>query len=362
MTNSISGAKLLAFVGSYAEASAPGVYACLFDGETGKLELTDSVSGLQNPTFLDLDERKLKLYALSEITGADGQRIGAANAYEIDAANGRLSLLNSEPTVPAPTCHIALDRTRQCLMTASYHGGMVGLSPVLEDGRVGPVADIHRHEGASVLPVQDRPRAHSVFVDRANRYAVACDLGLDKLIVYKLDVAGRRLIPHGETRVAPGAGPRHLAYHPTLPYAYVINELNATITALAYDEENGALTEIHTVSTLPESYQGDNACADIHLSPDGRFLYGSNRGHDSIAVYAVDAASGKLTLIEHAPAGGKHPRNFALTPDGRFVLVANRDTNNIVTYARDVETGKLQATGAELEVSKPVCIKFLQLA
>ncbi|MUG70672.1 MULTISPECIES: lactonase family protein [Paenibacillus] len=350
--------KVLAFIGSYADSANPGLYACRFDTDTGSLEIVDQASGLQNPTFLDVDQDRLKLYAITEGTDAKGQRCGAAAAYDIDPSTGTLSLLNKELTVPSPTCHITLDHTRQCIMVSSYHGGMIGLSPVMEDGRVGPTADIHQHKGASILPVQDRPRAHSVFVDRSNRFAVASDLGLDRLMIYKLDVPARRLIPHGEVRIAPGSGPRHFAFHPQLPYGYVINELNATITGFSYDQEQGALHEIQTVSTLPDAYEGDNACADIHISPDGKFLYGSNRGHDSIAVYAIDPFTGKLALVEHASTLGGHPRNFALSPDGRFLLAANRDSNNIVTFNRDAETGKLLPAGPVLEVSKPVCIKF----
>ncbi|MFB6363200.1 lactonase family protein [Paenibacillus elgii] len=350
--------KIFAFLGSYADAADPGLYACRFDPDSGRLELTDQTDGLQNPTFLDVNVEGLKLYAITEGADSEGKRCGAAAAYEFDPETGKLSLLGKELTVPATTCHITLDRTRRYIMVASYHGGMIGLSPLLKDGRIGKTADIRRHEGSSVLPVQNQARAHSVFVDRANRYAIVSDLGLDRLFIYKLDVAAGKLLPHDEVRVAPGSGPRHFVFHPSLPYGYVINELGSTITALSYDPEEGKLGEIQTVSTLPASYEADNACADIHVSPDGKFLYGSNRGHDSIAVYAIDSSTGKLTLVEHASTLGGHPRNFAFSPDGRFVLVANRDSNQIVTFARDAVTGKLLPTGDRLDVSKPVCIKF----
>lgn len=360
--NMPAGKKVLAFIGSYADSSSPGIYACKFDNETGSLEITDHVKGLQNPTFLDVDESNLRLYSLTEETDPNGQRCGAAAAFSIDPETGTLSFLNKEMTVSAPTCHIMLDQTRQCLMVASYHGGMIGLSPLLEDGRVGETADVHQYTGSSIHPAQDRPHPHSVFVDRTNRFAVVSDLGLDRIKIYKLDVPARVLIPHGVTQVTPGAGPRHFAFHPSLPYGYVINELNATITGFFYDEDKGSLTEIQTIPTLPNSYEGEKSCADIHISPDGKFLYGSNRGHDSIAVYAIDPLTGKLTSVEYAPTLGRHPRNFALSPDGRFLLAANRDTNNIVTFARDASTGKLQPTGSILEVSKPVCLKFITLS
>jgi 6-phosphogluconolactonase len=354
------GKKMLAFIGSYAESSHPGLYACSYDAETGSFRLLDQVAGLQNPTFLDVDADRRKLYAIAEGADAEGRSCGVVTAFDIEPSSGRLTLLNKENSVPAPTCHITLDHTKQCVMVSSYRGGMVGLSPVLGNGCIGTTEDIHRHKGSSILPVQDRPHAHSVFVDRGNRYAAVCDLGLDRIFLYKLDVSGRRLIPHGEVSVAPGSGPRHFAFHPSLGYGYAINELGATITAFTYDEVKGDLREIQTVSTLPESYQGEKSCADIHISPDGKFLYGSNRGHDSIVVFAIDPSTGKLELVEHTSTRGGHPRNFAISPDGRFLLVANRDSDNIVTFARDASTGKLIPTGSELKLSKPVCIKFAE--
>lgn len=353
--------NILAFVGSYAGASDPGLYACTFDPDTGALEITDQVSGLQNPTFLALDSLKRRLYALDDITDASGGRKGGAAAFAIDAIEGALRLLGREQTAEGPFCHIELDHTKSTLFMASYHGGSIGVAPVLEDGRIGPQSQSLKHTGSSVHPAQNQARVHSINMDRSNRYAAVCDLGADLIVVYRYDAEGKRLVRHSEVRTAPGAGPRHFVFHPALPYGYVISELNSTITAYRYDGENGVLTEIETVSTLPEAYAGDNATADIHMSPDGRFLYGSNRGHDSIAVYAVDGESGKLTLVEHVPTGGGHPRNFGLSPDGRFLLTANRDGNNIVTFARDAATGRLKPSGPVLEVPKPVCIKFMEL-
>lgn len=351
--------RILAFVGSYADAADPSLYACTFDPETGELQVTDRVSGLRNPTFLDLDYRSRRLYALEELKDAEGVKRGGAAAFAIDAEAGKLRLLNREQTVEAPVCHITLDRTCSTLFLASYHGGLIGVAAVLEDGRVGSPLQSVKHTGSSVHPNQTQARVHSVTVDRNNRFAAVCDLGADLITLYRIEEQGQRLERAGEVRTAPGAGPRHFAFHPALPYAYVINELNSTINAYRYDGENGTLAEIESVSTLPSDYAGDNATADIHISPDGRFLYGSNRGHDSIAVYAVDASTGKLASVEHTPTGGGHPRNFGLSPDGRFLLAANRDGDNIVTFVRDAETGRLMPNGRELKVPKPVCIKFM---
>jgi len=349
--------KEIFFIGSYAKAEETGVYAAEFDNETGEVRLLASYAGLQNPTFLSVDADDRRLYAIAELLGPDGGKRGAVAAFAIDASHG-LSLLNIEETVPAPTCHVELDRTRRWLLTSSYHGGMVGVTPVYEEGQVGPASDIQRHQGSSVLPVQDRPRAHSATLDRNNRFAVVCDLGADRIVTYRLDEASGKLIYASSVAAAPGAGPRHFAFHPSRMLGYAINELNSTVAVYTYDEMSGELAEIQTVPTLPDDFHGDNACADIHISPDGKFLYGSNRGHDSIVVYRIDV-DGRLSWVEHASVLGAHPRNFALTPDGSYVLAANRDTNDVVVFRRNAATGKLRPTGHRLSVSKPVCIKFL---
>lgn len=350
---------ILAFVGSYAPASDPGLYACTFDTETGELKISDRVSGLQNPTFLDLDPEHLKLYAIEEWTDEPGVRKAGAVAFAIDPGKGSLQLINRVEAVEAPACHIALDRSKHTLFTSSYHGGRLGVCPIREDGSVGPQVQSIVHAGSSVHPNQTQARVHSVTVDGANRHAVVCDLGSDLITVYRYEAENGRLVRSSEVRAVPGAGPRHFAFHPSMKYGYVINELNSTVTAYAYDMENGVLSELQTIGTLPEDYAGDNSTADIHVSPDGRFLYGSNRGHDSIVVYAVDQTTGKLTPVEHVSTRGGHPRNFGISPDGRFLLAANRDGDNIVTFIRDAKTGRLEPNGYELKVPKPVCIKFM---
>lgn len=354
--------RTFAFIGSYADADGPGLYACAYDERTGALTLLDQADGLQNPTFLAVDEDSRTIYSLTEVKDAEGVRRGAAASFRFAPAAGLLQKSDEAQTIPATACHIALDRTNGLVMTASYHGGLFGVSAAEGDGRIGPTLEIHRHEGTSALPVQSQARVHSVIVDRDNRFAAVSDLGLDKVFLYKLDLPGRSLTRHSETDVAPGSGPRHFVFHPQLPFGYGINELNSTLTVYAYDAELGSLEVVQTISTLPESFEGDNACADIHLSPDGKFLYGSNRGHDSLIVCRINPGNGLLEPVEYAPTLGGHPRNFAVSPDGRFVLVANRDGNNIVTFSRDADSGKLLPTGSELRVSKPVCVRFAAFA
>lgn len=349
---------ILAYVGSYAEAAGPGLYACRFNRSQGTLELIDAVHGLQNPTFMAIDEQNKRLFTIYEEANEAGGKHGLAAAYDIDVATGKLQLLNKEHTVAAGTCHIALDRTHSALFVSSYHGGMVGLSPIGTDGKIAQTSDVQQHSGRSIHPDQTQSRAHSVTIDATNTFAIVCDLGADRIYIYKLDLDHNKMIFHHEIVAEPGAGPRHFTFDPSDTYGYVINELNATVTVYAFDREAGTLSPIQTISTLPASYEGDNACADIHMSPDGKFLYGSNRGHDSIVVYRINEADGTLTLVEHVSTQGNHPRNFAVSPDGQFVLVANRDTNNIVTFKRDPDSGTLTATGEQLTVSRPVCIKF----
>jgi len=349
--------KIKVFLGSYAEPESAGVYVGTFDTQEGRIEIIHEVSGLKNPTFLSLSSDKKRLYAITEATNANGERSGAAVSYIIQE-DGSLNKLNEVYTVGGPTCHITLDQTNKSMMVASYHGGMIGILPLDEEGKICEEVDVHQHKGSSTHPVQTQPRAHSVNIDPHNRFALACDLGTDEIITYQLDAEKAKLKPIHKVKVSEGSGPRHFAFHPSGSFGYVINELNATVTAFRYDSEVGQLEEIQTISTLPEGYTGEKSCADIHVSPDGRFLYGSNRGHDSIVVYQIDPVTGRLSLVEHVSTGGQHPRNFSLSPNGRYLLVANRDTNNIVVFARDEETGRLTKTGNTLEVSKPVCIRF----
>lgn len=346
------------FVGSYAEATGPGLYVCQFDEQSGQLSIASEIEGLVNPTFLTIDAKQQRVYAIAAQSEAD-QTVGVIVAYQYDAEQQALREINREKSTEATTCHIEIDQTEQFLITSSYHGGMVSLSPILENGKVGKTLQVHQHEGSSINPAQTQARAHSAIIDATNRFVVVSDLGADKIVVYKLVHDEQQLVYNSEVKAEPGAGPRHFTFHPSLPYAYVINELNASITAYAFDQDQGELTFIETVPTLPPTYSGDNACADIHISSDGRFLYGSNRGHDSIVVYEIDQTNGHLRLIEHVSTEGEHPRNFTLSPDNRFVLVANRDTNNIVTFSRDAQTGLLQHTGTSLELSRPVCLKFM---
>lgn len=344
-------------IGTYANESNPGLYIAQFDPETGSLALQGQVSGIGSPTFLDVDAQEQIVYAI--YSDKDAELKSGIAAYRLNGEGTGLELLNKVPCLPATSCHVALDHARANLILSSYHGGMIGLVAVGQDGSISECQEIHRHSGSSVHPAQTQARAHSVTIDPGNRFAIVADLGADELVIYQLHAHDHHLEPYATISTAPGAGPRHAVFHPVLPYFYVINELNSTITGYLFNPAQGTLTEIETLPTLPEEFTGANACADIHISPDGKFLYGSNRGHDSIAVYEIDATTGRLQVLGYPSVQGKHPRNFALSPDGAYVLAANKDTNNIATFRRDPETGGLEPTGHSLEVPEPVCVRFM---
>jgi 6-phosphogluconolactonase len=352
--------KNYVYVGSYADPGSAGIHVYTFNTESGVLTYEDSVSGLGNPSFLAVDARRFHLFAVSEVMEFQGTSGGAVASYAIQPETGKLTFRNVQPTFGGASCHISMDREGKRLFTANYMGGSVSMFPIADTGEVEKAAEVIQHYGSSILPGrQEAPHAHSVTLDPTGTYAFAADLGLDKIIIYKIEGSLGKMLPHNEVSMNPGAGPRHLVFHPGGNYVYVINELDSTITAFTYDSQRGTIDPIQTVSTQPEHDQKISTCADIHISPCGKFLYGSNRGHDSIAVFAIDTATGKLTLVEHASTLGKTPRNFALSPDGRFVLVANQDSNAIVVFERDEQTGQLQATGHSVEVSKPVCIRMV---
>ncbi|MCJ8011584.1 lactonase family protein [Paenibacillus sp. KQZ6P-2] len=345
--------RMLVFVGSYAEESSNGVYVYELDEQSGELTRLNQISGLKNPTFLNVDTPQCRLYAISETVAEDGTKRSDAVSYRILPDEGKLIETSRANALNGPSCHIQRSADNRYLTLASYHKGSVSLVELKEDGTIGRVLDIQEHKGQQQ---EQKSHVHSSFYSPDQRFLFVCDLGLDTIFTYRIDESEGKLILQGEAKVKEGAGPRHLVFHPSGKFAYVINELQSTVTAFHYDADKGSLTEIETVSTLPADTQVENGCAEITISEDGRFLYGSNRGHDSIVVYAVDQQTGKLETIQHVSAEGKHPRHFSIVPGGRYVLVVNRDTNNLVVFTRDSETGKLIYTGKSIEISKPVCV------
>lgn len=350
--------RLLLFVGSYAEASDPGVYVYELDTAAGNFRRLDAAGGMKNPTFINVDPEKALLYAISEAKTDAGDRTGEVVAFSIEPATGKLAEKKRVTTIQPSTSHIQRDGRGKFLAVSGYHGGNVGLIRLAEDGMPAGLTDERQHEGHGADPVrQDRPHPHSAWFTPDNRYMLVADLGLDLVRTYGLDEAAGAVIPQSDAATPPASGPRHLAFHPGGRFAYSINEVGNSVTAYAFDAESGSLTAIETLSTLPDGFDGENTTAEIAVSKDGRYLYGSNRGHDSIVQFRIDPGTGKLTKMDFVSTEGGHPRHFALTPDGEYAIVANRDSNNLVLFRIDQESGKWQFTGHTAEVSKPVCVQ-----
>ena len=355
-----SGGKYIAYVGTYTGPHSRGIYAFRFDASTGELTPLGLMAESTNPSFLALHPNGRFLYAANETANYEGQKSGGVSALTIDRQTGKLAFLNEVPSGGQGPCSVTLDKTGQYVLVANYDGGSVAVFPVGQDGRLGAASALVQHTGHGVNPQrQEGPHAHAIELSPDNRFAIAADLGLDELLVYRFDPSRGTLTPNNPpfAKVEPGAGPRHLAFHPNGKLLYVINEMQSSVTAFSYDA--GVLHNLGTVSTLPKDFKGNNDTAEIAVHPTGRFLYGSNRGHDSIAVFSIDPAARTLTPVEYASTRGKTPRNFAIDPTGSYLLAANQDSNNVVAFRIDASTGRLTPTGQVLEFPSPVCITFV---
>jgi len=354
----------IVFIGTYTESEASqseGIYVYQMDLLSGKLIFKTVVKGVLNPSFLEIHPQQGFLYAVNEVGNFAGQPGGGVSALSINSPGG-LHVLNSQSSHGKDPCYISIEQTGRFALVANYTSGSVAMLPIRTDGQLDPATDVIQHSGSSVHPErQTGPHAHCILPDPTNRFVIAVDLGLDKLLIYQLDLENGKLHKHAEVKVQPGAGPRHLIFHPNGRYAYLINELNSTLISYRYYAENGTFEEFQMVPTLPPDFKGENLCADIHISPNGRHLYASNRGHDSIALFLIDEGNGKLTHQNHTSTDGREPRNFAIDPSGAFLLAANQKTHNIITFKIDPDTGQLFKTGYELDVSLPVCVKFAYL-
>ena len=353
---------LLIFVGTYTnkENASRGIYSVGFDPATGAFGPPALAAETRNPSFLCLHPNNRVLYAVGENDTVGGKPGGAAAAFHFDPATGKLSPFNTEPTGGLGCCHVIADHSGRALILASYNGGEATVFPLDAAGRIGTRSCSVKTAGkpGPNTAHQEKPHAHSITISADNRFAYVCDLGLDKIFCYRLDSATATLSANSETVTVAGAGPRHAKFSADGRFLYVINELNGTITTYAANSSSGVLTPRQTVATLPTGFAGENSCAEIRLSPDGRFVYGSNRGHDSIAVFSRNRTDGTLALVEIVPCGGKHPRNFNLTPDGRWLVCANRDTNNLVSFRVDPMTGRLSPSGHTATIPSPVCVLF----
>ncbi len=353
-TGQAPGSRLL-YVGTYTGDRSEGIYVYKLNLLTGALERVGATGGVVNPSYLTLDGQKRHLYAVSE--GGQGEVV----AYAIDPATGGLSELNRVSSHGSAPCYVSLAPGGGSVLVANYSSGTAAVLPVGADGRLGEATSVVQHSGSGADPGrQEGPHAHFIRPDPTGRRVLVCDLGIDRVMVYDLDRNAGKLTPNAPPSIplAPGAGPRHLAFDPTGRFLYVINELNSTVTGFAYDGRTGAATAIQTISTLPAGFSGTSFCADIHLAPSGRFLYGSNRGHDSIVIFAVDPKTGGLSLVGHESTRGSFPRNFTLDPSGTLLLVANQKSDSVATFRVDPARGTLTPLGDLTAIPAPVCLAF----
>ncbi len=357
------------YVGTYTTGGSKGVYAYRYDADTGKLQSLGLAAATENPSFLATDRTHEHLYAVNETGTFEGKPSGAVTAFAIDRKTTKLSALNQVPSEGADPCYISLDRSGKYLLVANYTGGTVAVLPILPDGKLGKATSVLADEG-TLGPNKDRqehPHAHWIEATARNRFAYVSDLGLDRVLIYKFDAA-RGKLSRGESgsadsdffsaKLAPGTGPRHVAFSADGNYMYVLGEMDATVTVFANDSKE-TYRAVQKMSSLPSGFSGENTAAEIAIHPSGKFLYTSNRGADSITEFSIDSATGKLSLIGHVSTFGKAPRHFTLDPDGKRLLVANQDTGNIVQYNVDANTGKLTRTGKMEAVPSPVCLIFV---
>ena len=348
-------------IGTYTSGASKGIYASEFDPATGQLTVPTLAAGAKNPAFLARHPNGRFVYAVAEIADVGGGKGGAVAAFERDPATGKLTPLNQQPSGGAGPCHLTVDRTGHCLLVANYGSGSIAALAIQADGSLAAPAAPIQHRGASVnASRQSGPHAHQVVIDPANRFALVCDLGLDKILVYRLDAAHATLTPNEPpfATVKPGSGPRHLAFHPNGHWVYLLNEMAASITAFTWDAAHGELKELETVATLPPDFSGPNTAAEIVVHPSGKFVFASNRGHDSVAVLAVDATTGRLQLRQNQGTKGKAPRFIGLDPSGRWLLAANQGSDNITVFPFDAVAGRLGGSVQTIPAPIPVCLLF----
>jgi 6-phosphogluconolactonase len=352
------------YVGTYTKAPSKGIYAYRFQSATGEvtpLGAAGLAAETENPSFLAVHPNQRFLYAVNEVSRYEGKDAGSVSAFAIDRATGTLTLLNRVSSRGGGACHLSLDRAGKWLFVANYGGGSVAAFPVHDDGTLGEASAFFQHEGKSVNAArQSGPHAHETVVSPDNRFVLAADLGLDKVFTYRLDPAKGGLAP-GEppfATIAPGSGPRHLAFRPDGKFVYVLKEMLSAVVAFRYDAGGGTLAELQTLSTVPEGFSGDNSGAELATHPSGKFLYASNRGDDSIAIFRVDATKGTLTSAGRVSTQGKTPRGFAIDPSGRFLVAGNQNSGTVVVFRIDQQTGGLTPTGTVLQVGSPVNVVF----
>jgi 6-phosphogluconolactonase len=358
----------LVYVGTYTGPKSKGIYA--FRLQTQNEEVSQNIllvpMGLvaesSNPAFLAIDPKRRLLFAINENGTFEGKPTGSVSSFAIDPATGKLTPINQRSSMGSGPCHLVLDDAGRHVLIANYSGGSVAVLPVGADGKLGEPTAFVQHTGKSINPArQEAPHAHCVTLDAANKFAFVSDLGLDQVRIYRYDAERGTLTPNDPAFVAlkPGAGPRHMAFRPDGKFAYVLNELDSTLTAFAYDASAGRLTEIETQSTLPPYFDGKNSTAEVAITPNGKFLYASNRGHNSVVLFEIDKAKGTLRYVEDQGTGGKTPRHFGVQPSAKHMVIANQDSDTLLVCRIDPDNGRLKPSGVFAEAPSPVCSVFL---
>jgi 6-phosphogluconolactonase len=350
------------YIGTYTRGESRGIYAFRLNMKTGELTPKGLAAETVSPSFLAIHQNGRFLYAANETGSFKGSKSGGVSAFSIDRESGKLTLLNDRLSGGGGPCHLVVDKTGRNVLVANYGGGSVSVLPIGRDGRLGEATAFVQHEGSSVNPRRQKgPHAHSINVSNDNRHAVVADLGMDKIMVYRFDAEKGTLEAGAQpfAKTKPGGGPRHFAFHPNGKLAFTNLEMTSEVTPFAYAAGNGGLEAGKIVSTLPNGPVPGNSTAEVRVHPGGKFLYCSNRGHNSIAVFRIDRETGALNRIQNESTGGEIPRNFGIDPTGRFLLAANQKTGNVVVFRIDQKTGKLKPTGHSAKAPMAVCVKFL---
>ena len=355
------------FIGTFTrDTASEGIYTARFDTVSGELSLTGALYAADNPTYLALAPSRGILYAVNEVNDVAGKASGAITAFAIDPGDGALRTLNQKPTGGPGPCYLSLDATGRFVLATNFFdparsGGSICVLPTAPDGQLEEVSDFHLLEGTGRIPMeQEKPRVHSIISDPSNRFVLGANVGTDRIHVYRLQPEHGKLERHDPwAQLATGSGPRHTCFSPDGRWLFAVNEQDSSATLCSWDQAAGKLTPVQHISTLPEGFDETNHCADIHVAPSGRYLYCSNRGHDSIAIFSFDPIKGELQAKGHVHTGGKAPRGFTLDPTGRFLLAGNHFSDCINVFALDPDSGLPVYTGCSVQVPAPVCLKFL---
>jgi len=352
------------YVGTYNEEDKPGIFVYEFIRSEAVLNLVQELSGMRAPSYLEISPDGKYLYSVNRNSVIPEKKWGSVSAYKINQQNGTLTHINTQPAFGSESCHVSIDSKGRLVFVSNYTTGNLSVFPIMADGSLDSISDSIQHYGKGTNENrQGNPHVHQSVVSPDDHHLFVSDLGIDKVKVYSIDYLNNKLIaaPNSDGIVDHGSGPRHSTVHKNQKYAYAINELSSTITMFSLNNTTGKLIPVQTSSTIPDNYDEVNYCADIHIDPSGKFLYGSNRGHNSLAIFSIDQTSGKISKIGYQSTFGEWPRNFLIDPKGEFIFAANQNSNNIVLLKTDAITGKLNKIDFEISVHKPVCVKILEL-